>query len=306
VTPETSIRLRWTEAAVEVLRIGDWGWRKEMSTALHDIHFMRNESEFHEQDLPLLIGQSREMAAIRQKIRRLSGENTNVLLTGERGCGMERIARTIHFHSPRSKGPLVRISGGALSFDLFEKKAFGIQVAQGGTLFIDDIDALPLSFQVNLARVFEEKGCSRGGRTCEDTSVKRVFAATARDLGRMVEEGSFKKDLYDGLNLTHIRVSPLREKEEDILLLAEHFLHMYCSELNKAVLHIPDHVSDFLATYHWPGNVGELESVIQRTVALGEWGIPFEEPMPGSPRWLPGGNSGPPAAPTPWQADPLN
>jgi two-component system response regulator AtoC len=247
----------------------------------------------HRPDLPVLIGKTLEMMDIRHKIRSVSEKDINLLITGETGTGKELIARSIHFYSQRNEGPLVKISCGALPDQLLESEVFGfqrgaftgahktkpgrIELAHEGTLFIDEIGALSLSLQGKFLQVLEDREFSRLGGTREKLLDIRVVAATNADLRKMVHDATFRKDLYYRLNNMHIKVSPLRERKDDIPLLTHYFLNKYCFELKKEVFEVPDHVRNFFLSYHWPGNVRELENVIRRGIVLRDWNFIFDE-----------------------------
>ena len=247
----------------------------------------------HRPNLPVLIGRTQGMIDIRQKIRTVAEKDINLLITGETGTGKELIARSIHFYSQRSEGPLVKISCGALPDQLLESEVFGfqrgaftgahktkpgrIELAHEGTLFIDEIGALSLSLQGKFLQVLEDREFSRLGGTREKMLDIRVVAATNADLRTMVHEDAFRKDLYYRLNNMHVKVSPLRERKEDIPLLTHYFLNKYCFELKKRVFEVPDHVSNFFLSYHWPGNVRELENVVRRGIVLRDWNFIFDE-----------------------------
>jgi two-component system response regulator AtoC len=247
----------------------------------------------HRPDLPALIGKTPEMMDIRQKIRTVSEKEINLLITGETGTGKELIARSVHFYSPRNEGPLVKISCGALPDQLLESEVFGfqkgaftgahktkpgrIELAHEGTLFIDEIGALSLSLQGKFLQVLEDREFSRLGGTREKMLDIRVVAATNADLRKMVHEATFRKDLYFRLNNMHMKVTPLRERKDDIPLLTHYFLNKYCFELKKRVLEVPSHVTNFFLSYHWPGNVRELENVVRRAIVLRDWNFIFDE-----------------------------
>jgi len=247
----------------------------------------------HGPGLPVLIGQTPEMIDIREKIRTVADKEINLLITGETGTGKELIARSIHFYSRRNEGPLVKINCGALPEQLLESEVLGFQkgaftgahkskpgrleLAHGGTLFIDEIGALSISLQAKFLQVLEDREFSRLGGTREKVLDIRVVAATNADLRKMVREATFRKDLYYRLNNVHMKVPPLREKKDDIPMLTHYFLNKYCLELKKKVLEVPEHVIDFLHSYQWPGNVRELENVVRRAIVLGDWNFIFDE-----------------------------
>lgn len=250
-------------------------------------------------DFPALIGESEQLWPIRRKIQKVADKDITVLITGESGTGKELIARSIHFHSARSKGPLVKINCGALPDELLESEVFGFQkgaftgahrnkpgrfeMAEGGTLFVDEIGDLSLSLQVKFLQVLEEKVLSRLGGTRDRIVDTRVLAATNSDLTKKVREGSFRKDLYYRLNVAHIKAPSLRERKADIPLLIHYFLNKYCYEFRKDILDVPPEIAEFLMGYHWPGNVRELENLIRRAIVMRDWRFVFEELKPLSP-----------------------
>ncbi len=245
-----------------------------------------------------LIGQGPEIKEIRQKIKKVSDKDITVLITGETGTGKELIARAIHYHSLRSKGPLVKINCGALPDDLLESEVFGFQrgaftdahkdkpgrleMAHDGTLFIDEIGNLSLSLQVKFLQVLEDRTFTRLGGTEDKIIDTRVVAATNSDLQKKVREGTFRKDLFYRLNIVHIKAPPLRERKEDILLLVHYYMNKYCYELNKDLLDIPDNIADLFVEHPWPGNVRELENIVRLAIILRDWSFAFKELNAGS------------------------
>jgi two-component system response regulator AtoC len=233
------------------------------------------------------------MKRVRQKVVSVSGKDMTVLITGETGTGKELIARAIHYHSPRRRGPLVKINCGALPDELLESEVFGFQrgaftgahkdkpgrleMAHGGTLFIDEIGDLSLSLQAKFLQVFEDKAFSRLGGTRDERVDTRVVAATNTDLWEKVRLGTFRKDLFYRLNVVHVRVPPLRERKEDIPFLTEYFLSKYCFEFKKDSLEVPDEIASLFAAYPWPGNVREIENVVRRGIVLRDWGFVYHE-----------------------------
>lgn len=238
-------------------------------------------------DFPIIIGQSGNIRKTREKIQRVCDRDITVLVTGETGTGKELIARSIHYHSSRSKGPLVKINCSALPDDLLESEVFGfqrgaftgahknkpgrIELADGGTLFVDEIGDLSLNLQVKFLQVLEEKAFSRLGDTTDKLIDTRVVAATNADLGRKVREGVFRKDLYYRLNVVKIEAVPLRERLDDIPLLIHYFLNKYCYEFKREPIEVPDYVMDLFYAYQWPGNVRELENILRRALVIRDW-----------------------------------
>ncbi|MCF8060991.1 MAG: sigma-54 dependent transcriptional regulator [Deltaproteobacteria bacterium] len=236
---------------------------------------------------PAIIGRSREILQIRQKIKAVADKDISVLITGESGTGKELIARAVHCHSKRFTGPLVKISCGALPDDLLESEVFGYQrgaftgayankpgrleLAQGGTLFLDEVGDLSLFLQVKFLQVLEEKTVSRLGGTEERFVDARVVAATNADLAERVQQGAFRNDLFYRLSVIHIHAPPLRNRPEDVPLLIHYFLHKYCRETGRQVLDLPEAVSRRLLAYSWPGNVRELENLVRSAMAMRGW-----------------------------------
>ncbi len=265
---------------------------KEMATILEKAIEQRPHADIAP-DFPVLIGQSQEIQKIREKIHRIANKDITVLITGESGTGKELIARSIHYHSPRKDGPLLKINCGALPDELLESEVFGFQrgaftgahknkpgrleMAHGGTLFIDEIGDLSLSLQVKFLQVLEDKTFSRLGGVQDKIVDTRVVAATNTDLWEMVRKGKFRKDLYYRLNVVHIEAPPLRRRREDILLLTDYFLNKYCYEFKKDPLELTPSVISLLQTYQWPGNVRELENLVRRAIVLRDWDFLFKE-----------------------------
>lgn len=251
-------------------------------------------------DYPVIIGQSDQIRAIKQKIQAVSTKDITVLITGETGTGKELIARSVHYHSLRSEGPLVKITCGALPDELLESEVFGFQkgaftgahrnkpgrleLAHEGTLFIDEIGDLSLSLQAKFLQVLEDKAFARLGGIYDKNVDARVVAATNMDLHKKVREGGFRKDLFYRLNVIHIKAPALRERKQDIPVLLNYFLNKYCLELRKDLLDVPARVIKHFNAYHWPGNVRELENAVRRAVALRDWSFIFREMGLESPR----------------------
>lgn len=243
-----------------------------------------------------LVGNSEAMHKIFELIRKVSDSPTNVLVTGESGTGKEMVAKAIHYNSPLKDRPFVSVNCGAIPENLVESELFGhkkgsftgaisdkdglFEVADGGTLFLDEIGELPLSSQVRILRAIQEKTVRRVGGT-EDIKVEvRIIAATNRDLEQMVQQGTFRQDLYYRLNVINIRTPPLRERRDDIPLLAGHFLQKYSERFSKQIQTISKEAMDLLKKYDFPGNVRELENIIERTVALESGATVLPESLP--------------------------
>lgn len=231
-----------------------------------------------------ILGSSAPMQHLFDTIRRVAGSDLAVLIVGESGTGKELVARAIHRESSRRNGPFIAINCGAIPEALLESELFGhekgaftgahvqrkgrIESAQGGTLFLDEIGELPLLLQVKLLRFLQEQRIERvGGR--ESIAVDtRIVAATNANLTEAMERGGFRKDLFYRLSVVQIRVPPLREREEDRVLLAQAFMLRYRDELNARVTSISDEARAAIQAYHWPGNVRELENRIKRAVVM--------------------------------------
>jgi DNA-binding NtrC family response regulator len=232
-----------------------------------------------------LIGESPAMDKVRELIRTVAPMETTVLITGESGTGKELVARAIHNLSPRRLMPMVVIHCGALTETLLESELFGhekgaftgaqyrkkgkFEVAEGGTVFLDEISDISLKTQTDLLRVLQEKEITRVGGTQAIKVDFRAVAATNKDLEALVKEGTFRPDLFYRLNVFGIRVPPLRERREDIPLLADHFLRKYSQQMNKRFVGISKAAMEHLMDYPWPGNVRELENAIERAVVIG-------------------------------------
>jgi formate hydrogenlyase transcriptional activator len=209
---------------------------------------------------------------------------STVLIEGETGTGKELIARAIHNISPRRRRTFVKLNCAAIPFDLLESELFGhekgaftgaiarrigrFEVANGGTIFLDEIGEIPLELQTKLLRVLQEKEFERLGSSRTLRTDARLIAATNRDLGAMVGEQKFRADLFFRLNVFPIHVPPLRERPEDIPLLVQHFTQQFSKCMNKALDAVPSSTMDALCRYHWPGNIRELQNVIERAVIL--------------------------------------
>ncbi len=233
---------------------------------------------------PPLYARDRRMLEIVALIDRIADYDTTVLITGETGTGKELVARTIHTKSRRRDAPFVPVNCGAIPEGLMESELFGhmkgaftdavrtrgglFHVADGGTIFLDEVGELPKELQVKLLRVLQEGEVRRVGDTKTTKVDVRVIAATSRDLEAEIKAGRFREDLYYRLNVIPIRVPPLRERKADIGLLAGFFLERYSNRYAKRIQAISHEAMELLLAYHWPGNVRELENVMERAVIL--------------------------------------
>jgi two-component system response regulator AtoC len=232
-----------------------------------------------------IIGQSQPMLDLFETLSRVAPADSTVLITGESGTGKELVARAIHGNSPRCYHPFITVSCGALPDSLLESELFGhekgaftgadqirkgrIEMANGGTLFLDEIGEISAKTQVDLLRVLQEKKIQRLGSEEEIPVEVRILAATNRDLLKAIGEQRFREDLYYRLNVISIHLPALRERKEDIPLLAESFIRKFCLEMNKDLVTIGPEAMRLLTNYHWPGNVRELENIIERALVIG-------------------------------------
>jgi DNA-binding NtrC family response regulator len=232
-----------------------------------------------------IVAESRAMQDALELARRAARSPSTVLISGESGCGKELVARTVHIHSGRVANPFVAVNCKALSESLLESELFGhvrgaftgaerdraglFEQADGGTLFLDEIGETSLDFQAKLLRVLQEKVVRRVGAS-ENSRVLdvRVVAATNRDLESDIETGRFREDFYFRLKVIPIHLAPLRERREDVLPLARHFLHKWNREIGRSLTGWSDAVEEQLTHYAWPGNVRELENALERAVVL--------------------------------------
>jgi len=233
-----------------------------------------------------IIGNSRPMQQLLELVGSVADSDATVLVTGESGTGKELIARAIHRNSKRRYKPFIAVSVGALPASLVESEMFGyekgaftgadhrhlgkFEMADGGTLFLDEIAELAAKVQVDLLRVLEEHSFFRLGGDREIGTDARVIAATNRDLRREVEQGTFREDLYYRLNVIEVHLPPLRERGDDVILLAEHFLKKYSTTSGRKKDCFTPQAITRLRDYYWPGNVRELENTIERAVLVGK------------------------------------
>ena len=234
---------------------------------------------FHE-----VVGKSTAMRRVLEQVAIVSASDTTALIRGESGTGKELIARAIHANSPRRYLPIVVVNCGALSEGVLESELFGhekgaftgahyrrkgkFEMADGGTLFLDEIGDINLKTQVDLLRVLEERKITRVGGNAEIPVDFRLIAATNKNLEAMSKEGKFREDLYYRVNVFSIAIPPLRERREDVLPLAEHFLRRFAQSMNKPVTGIAPETMELMRGFDWPGNVRELQNAIERAVLV--------------------------------------
>ena len=258
-----------------------------------------------------IIGSSSSMLALFQLVDTIAPTSSTVLISGESGTGKELVARAIHFNSLRKDRPFVAVNCGALSETLLDSELFGhmrgaftgadsnkkglIEVAEKGTIFLDEIGEMSPLVQVKLLRVLQERKFRRLGGTEEIGADIRVLGATNRDLMKMVAEGTFREDLFYRINVIPLRLPPLRERLDDIPLLAEHFVAKFAEQMGKPINGISGGALARLREHHWPGNIRELENAMERAVALEQSPTILVESLPEQLN-LPVGIAPPPAA----------
>jgi len=305
ISPESAVILITAvddyEAAVEAVKAGgaaDYirkgpglvdeiklGIRRALEkVALSRQNFAFKRDAANRNSLDNIIGVSPAMTKLKQTIRTVASTQSTVLIYGESGTGKELVARAVHICSPRATEPFVSINCGAFPETLLESELFGyvkgaftganqnkrglFEVADGGTIFLDEIGEMTLAMQVKLLRVLQERCLRPVGGTGEIAIDVRVIAATNRDLEKQVSENNFREDLYYRLNVIPIVVPPLRDRREDLPLLVNHFVKKYVPAACKNITGVNSESLTALATYDWPGNVRQLENTIERAVAL--------------------------------------
>jgi DNA-binding NtrC family response regulator len=248
-----------------------------------ELDFLRKEVEAS-RGFDQIISQNKRMHEIFQLVQKVAYASTNILITGESGTGKELIARSIHRQGNRKNGPFVAINCAAIPSELMESEMFGhergaftgahtrtigkFEYANGGTLFLDEVSALRSDLQAKLLRVLQEREIERIGSNRPIKVDIRVISATNTNLEEAVSQGKFRQDLYFRLNVVPISIPPLRERREDIPLLAKHFLNKFNGAFNKKIPGFSDKALSGLNSYHWPGNIRELENLIERIVVL--------------------------------------
>jgi Nif-specific regulatory protein len=243
-----------------------------------------------------IIGNSHGMRAVYLQIRQVAPSDTTALIRGESGTGKELVASAVHYASPRAKRPFVKVNCAALNENLLESELFGhekgaftgalsaragrLEEAEGGTLFLDEIGDFSPALQVKLLRVLQEREYERVGSNRTLKADVRIIAATNQDLEARMSEGLFRQDLYYRINVFPISLPPLRERRDDILLLADHFIAKYAKKMGKPMRRISTPAINMMFAYHWPGNVRELENCIEYGVLLASDGVIHGQNLP--------------------------
>ncbi|MBU2622170.1 MAG: sigma-54 dependent transcriptional regulator, partial [Proteobacteria bacterium] len=299
------------EAAVDAIKQGAYDYltkpldfdklRLTIERAMEHIHLKAENRLLKENlgisfDMRNIIGRSPAMVKLLETVALVAPSEATVLITGESGTGKELIAGAIHFNSARKEGPFVKINCAAITDTLLESELFGHEKgsftgadrrkegrfiqANGGSILLDEISEMPLSMQVKLLRVLQEREITRvGGENAVKTDV-RVIAATNRDLKEMVASWAFREDLYYRLNVVNLRTPALRERKEDIPLLATSFLEMFAERNRKKVKGFTPGAMDGIVKYEWPGNVRELMNAVERAVVLARSEYLDEDDLP--------------------------
>jgi two-component system response regulator PilR (NtrC family) len=314
-----------TETAVEAMRLGACDYlskpfdidllKMKVREKIENRH-LRQENLLLKRTLGLshqfsnIIGRSESMLAVFKMIETVARTNSTILLTGESGTGKGLVAQAVHFNSLRRDKPMVSLNCGAMPENLLESELFGhmrgaftgadsnkkglLEVAERGSVFLDEIGEMSGVMQVKLLRVLQERRFRRVGGLEEMQADIRVIAATNQDLPRLITEGRFREDLFYRINVIPISLPPLRERREDIPLLAEHFLAKYSEQMGKDIAAISHQALDLLRQYDWPGNIRELENVMERAVALEPTPAILPDSLPTTVR----GSAGHASAPT--------
>jgi two-component system, NtrC family, response regulator HydG len=287
------------DMAVEALKKGAYDYlikpldfdklRLTLERALEHIRLQKENRRLKEQladgyRSPDIIGSSPAMVRLLETVAQVAASEATVMITGESGTGKELIAAAIHANSPRQKGPLIKVNCAAITETLLESELFGHEKgsftgadrrkegrfvqADKGSLFLDEVGEMPIAMQVKLLRVLQERELTRVGGDQVIAVDVRLIVATNRDLAEMVKAGTFREDLYYRLNVVELKTPPLRQRREDIPLLAAHFLERFAEKNHKGVNRFSPRAMDLLIRHAWPGNVRELMNAIERAVVL--------------------------------------
>jgi formate hydrogenlyase transcriptional activator len=257
--------------------------------------FGSGDQASYERRFEQVIGNSPALESVLEQVERVAPTDSTVLIQGETGTGKELIAHAIHNLSSRCGRPFVRLNCAAIPLDLLESELFGhekgaftgaiaqkigrFELADKGTLFLDEVGDIPPALQPKLLRVLQEQEFERLGSTYTHQVDVRLVAATNRNLVEMANRGEFRSDLYYRLNVFPVLLPPLRERREDIPALVAHFVEIYGRRMSRQIEHIPPTTMSALAAYHWPGNIRELQNLIERAVILSDDGV-LPNPLP--------------------------
>ncbi|MBX3228014.1 MAG: sigma-54-dependent Fis family transcriptional regulator [Labilithrix sp.] len=261
----------------------------ELRAAVQESARLQGQSERElERSLPGMIATSKAMEPVKRLIERVASSDANVLVTGEHGTGKDVVARLIHARSPRARRAFVPVNAGALADGVFESELFGhvkgaftdakadrigcFELADGGTLFLDEIGTMPTGQQAKLLRLLQTGEFSPVGSSRVRKADVRVVSATNADIAKEVARGAFREDLLYRLNTVEIRLPPLRDRDEDVIALAQHFLRVKAARYGKAIEGFAPDAAAALSAHRWPGNVRELEHVVERAVVLADAG----------------------------------
>src|SRR6267142_1344487 len=300
-----------TETAVEAMKLGAYDYvtkpfkldeiKLTIANALERKRLQDENRELRtqlrrERGFESFVGESRQMVELLDVIRKTADGLSTVMVTGESGTGKELVAQAIHQESPRRTGPFVSVNCGAIPETLMESELFGhmkgaftgavantvglFAAANGGSLFLDEVTEVPQSVQVKLLRAIQEREIRRVGDTRDVKVDVRLIAASNRDVAKAVADGILREDLFYRLNVIPIQLPPLRERREDIALLAAHFVRKISAELGKPVKAVSPEALAVLENYRWPGNIRELENVIERALVLGSGDILAADALP--------------------------
>ncbi|MCA9664739.1 MAG: sigma-54-dependent Fis family transcriptional regulator [Myxococcales bacterium] len=287
------------DAAIGAIRVGVWDFINkpiDLSRLAHSLERALSHSRLKQEVTRLresvarpavaapIVGESRAIRAVLDLVERLHESDVSVLITGESGTGKELVARALHNTSNHAEGPFVAVNCAAMPAALLESELFGHKRgaftdaredreglfvrASGGTIFLDEIGEMPMEMQAKLLRTLQDSRVRPVGSDDEVAFEARVLSATNRDLEDAVEQGTFREDLYYRLNVVHVPVPPLRARDNDVLLLAQHFIEAVVARTGKQVVGLSSQAAQKLIDYHWPGNVRELQNCIERAVAL--------------------------------------
>ena len=300
-----------TETAVEAMRLGAYDYVTKpfkLEELKLTISNALERKRLHEENLALkrqlriergfenFIGRSRKMLDVFETIRKTADSGSTVMITGESGTGKELVAQAVHAESSRRGAPFISVNCGAVPEALMESELFGhvkgaftgavanteglFAAADGGTLFLDEITEIPHSVQVKLLRVIQEREIRRVGDTRDQKVDVRLIAASNRELSKAVSDGTLREDLFYRLNVIPIHLPPLRERREDIAPLVAHFVRKIGREIGKEVKTVSRDTLAILERYHWPGNIRELENVVERAIVLGNTDTLEPEALP--------------------------